>query len=375
MLLCLSPFSTAIFIGRAENGEVDMNVKAYVRRYKSYFFLAPCCILLLVACGLPPVPNNENVLSEQALPGNAVACFYENINYQGASFCATVDNPSLNSQWNNRISSVKVKRNFKVELFNNPRFTGLGLSTTANVRNLGTGNFDNLASSFRVGDGGSVNAACNLDARVTRDVTGIDGTLNFRLIEIYDQALVMTNSRLACSTLYRKASEVGPVLTPVNLIYRNIPKVVSTGVDSRGVSIRFSALHLQTFIANTTNTLPLADEFNALVIQELANVYQRKDRDGGGADSGVLSGIASFVGLKNGMIPRGATPNKNGKWNDGGSTTGYFLLWLDQTYPDSVYKLNLSLDDNDGKKWTTQTFQTITGKTLAQLWQAYRNSN
>ena len=66
----------------------------------------------------------------------------------------------------------------------------------------------------------------------------------------------------------------------------------------------------------------------------------------------------------------GAQANKEGTWNDGGATTGYFLLWLSEQYPDSVYKLNLSLGS---ETWTERAFEAITGKTVDELWQDYRD--
>ena len=44
-------------------------------------------------------------------------CFYEHVNYQGASFCATGDSSWIGGTWNDRVSSVKVAAGYKVTLY------------------------------------------------------------------------------------------------------------------------------------------------------------------------------------------------------------------------------------------------------------------
>jgi hypothetical protein len=120
------------------------------RRTVVKLIVALCCVLFLASCGDSDVLSNAEELSEQALPGNASACFYADSNYGGASFCSSTNNPQLNGTWNNRVSSVRVESGYQVELFNNANYGGTVLNLTSNTANLASRNFNNLASSFKI---------------------------------------------------------------------------------------------------------------------------------------------------------------------------------------------------------------------------------
>jgi hypothetical protein len=77
-------------------------------------------------------------------------CFYADINYQGESFCATGDSSWVGTQWNDRISSVKVSSGYEFTLFNDINFGGSGLSCACDVPSLVQYNFNDMTSSFRV---------------------------------------------------------------------------------------------------------------------------------------------------------------------------------------------------------------------------------
>ncbi|WNG13821.1 M12 family metallopeptidase [Cystobacter fuscus] len=77
-------------------------------------------------------------------------CFYSDVDYKGASFCATSDNSWVGAEWNDRISSVKVSPGFEFTLFNDINFGGSGLGCGCDIPNLVTHNFNDLTSSFRI---------------------------------------------------------------------------------------------------------------------------------------------------------------------------------------------------------------------------------
>jgi predicted chitinase len=86
-------------------------------------------------------------------------CFFEHINYQGASFCASSDSAWVGVPWNDRISSVRVPAGTRVELFFDINYGGRSLAISGDVANLVGLNFNDLASSFRIrGQGGGCNA-------------------------------------------------------------------------------------------------------------------------------------------------------------------------------------------------------------------------
>lgn len=107
----------------------------------------------------------------------------------------------------------------------------------------------------------------------------------------------------------------------------------------------------------------------------MTHMYQQNDSDKGGADGGLIEGIADTVRFKNGSTPENAQPDKNGAWNDGYRTTAFFLLWVDGRYDSFIYKLNLSMSNTDGKRLSPESFKTITGKSVDQLWNDYRNDD
>lgn len=84
------------------------------------------------------------------LPGGDAVCFYEHINYVGASFCASASSPWVGTVWNDRVSSVKVGSGQSVELFLDVNQTGRALQLGADEPDLRRANFNDLMSSFKV---------------------------------------------------------------------------------------------------------------------------------------------------------------------------------------------------------------------------------
>ncbi len=126
-----------------------------------------CIALLLAGCGgASDSPSAEaaandtqerSVESAQAvrapLAGESAICFYEHINYGGASFCAGTgsSNPWVGTIWNDRVSSVKIESGHEVELFLDIDYGGGGaVRLQADAPDLRTQKFNDLMSSFKV---------------------------------------------------------------------------------------------------------------------------------------------------------------------------------------------------------------------------------
>ena len=77
-------------------------------------------------------------------------CFYEHVNYVGASMCLAADSAWVGSGWNDRISSVKVPAGFKVQLFADINYGGKSITLTADNANLVPSGFNDTASSMRI---------------------------------------------------------------------------------------------------------------------------------------------------------------------------------------------------------------------------------
>lgn len=102
----------------------------------------------------PPAWAAAVIASSAALPVFAAdICFYEHINYQGASFCASADNAWVGGTWNDRVSSVRVPAGATVELYEHSNYGGRVLTLGADSANLVGLNFNDFASSFRIKTG------------------------------------------------------------------------------------------------------------------------------------------------------------------------------------------------------------------------------
>jgi hypothetical protein len=81
---------------------------------------------------------------------NTGVCFYTDADYRGESFCATGDNSWVGTQFNDRISSIKISAGYEWTVFNDINFAGAGISCGCDVPNLANHNFNDMISSFRV---------------------------------------------------------------------------------------------------------------------------------------------------------------------------------------------------------------------------------
>ena len=79
---------------------------------------------------------------------SGIACFFEHSNYGGASFCADTDSSWVGGTWNDRISSVKVKSGYQVQLFGDVNYGGAVKTLTGDTSSLP--DFNDQASSFKV---------------------------------------------------------------------------------------------------------------------------------------------------------------------------------------------------------------------------------
>ena len=103
-------------------------------------------------------------------------CFYEHVDYQGASFCADADSSWIGSTWNDRASSVKVRSGYQVDLFDDINYGGRKLTLSADTPNLVNVNFNDIVSSFRVRQGnGGVDLPVGNGVMTIKLVNGTNG--------------------------------------------------------------------------------------------------------------------------------------------------------------------------------------------------------
>ncbi|MCW7541294.1 basic secretory protein-like protein [Aquabacterium sp. A7-Y] len=307
----------------------------------------------------------------------SAACFYEHVNFQGASFCSNADNGWVGSSWNDRISSVKVAPGAQVTLHEHRNHGGRTLTLDGDTVNLVPLGMNDLASSFKVssGDGNTADLDVKCTPTVVLALEDTDPQRSRLFLDVSGdnpEAFMQDIGRKVCRTLYKRASEIRTA-SRVKLIVRYAPgEVAWKAGDGADITVMISTAHLQS-VKNQNRDV--GKEIKGILFHEMTHMYQQDDSDGHGADAGLIEGIADTVRFRNGFVPDGAQPNPNGRWNDGYRTTAFFLLWLDERYDSFIYQLNRTMDTQDGKTWTPESFKTITGKAVDQLWTDYRNAN
>lgn len=89
-------------------------------------------------------------LAPAARAATGAVCLYKDPNYGGASLCFSADKATMDTGWNNNVSSVKVTPGYQVTLFDKPSFASTSVVLTADTAKLAKLNFDNKTSSVRV---------------------------------------------------------------------------------------------------------------------------------------------------------------------------------------------------------------------------------
>ena len=83
-------------------------------------------------------------------PAAGQVCFFTDINYGGTSICTSASSTWVGSAWNDVISSVKVSAGTQAVLYGDINYAGGTLTLTADTPNLGSSNFNDLTSSYKI---------------------------------------------------------------------------------------------------------------------------------------------------------------------------------------------------------------------------------
>ncbi len=180
-------------------------------------------------------------------------------------------------------------------------------------------------------------------------------------------ALVQNISQDVCCVLYRNPSEP-PASSALKLIIRDSETVASKSGSGSNITVMISSRHLKN-ISNQGGDV--AKEVSGILYHELTHAFQNDNRGSGGAPSGVIEGIADFVRTRAGHVDIQ-------RWKAGGNpfdgyvTTSFFLIWLDNQYPDFVYRLNQQLAPQYAQRWSSKTFEQVTCRQVMPLWFEYQ---
>jgi hypothetical protein len=175
-------------------------------------------------------------------------------------------------------------------------------------------------------------------------------------------------TRDVCDTLYRKTIEAKNV-TQITVIVEDYDGISETYGSGTEATIHMSSRYMQK-VRDASGDL--GAELRGILYYQSTNMYQFDGGDGA-ANAWVVEGVADFVRHAGGYLADDQR-KAGGKYNDGFTTTAFFLIWLDARYPDFVYELNQSLIPNPSAPWSSQAFADITGESVADLWATYQQS-
>jgi hypothetical protein len=185
-------------------------------------------------------------------------------------------------------------------------------------------------------------------------------------------ATVQQMGRDICRYLYRTAEEVRPA-NEIELIVDPMYTGIAGKSGNVGkVRVRFGANYLASFAGDVSR------EVKGILYHEMTHIYQNDDKpEGQGA--GGWPGLAQYyeshadaVRTHMGFSSCGA-PNKTGQWDTGAyCARAHWWLFLENRYPDFLYKLNLQMRGGDNMVWTPARGATIANKSFEVLWSEYQ---
>ena len=129
------------------------------------------------------------------------------------------------------------------------------------------------------------------------------------------------------------------------------------------------------FFSNKANQNLLADEIFGVVVHELTHAWQWATKlnaptDNSKAPFGVIEGVADFVRLNSGYIPKhwNEEKSKSKTWDAGYETSGYFFYWIETRRPGFI----VSMNEKVGRfGWRDELIKEICGRSADALWREY----
>ncbi len=177
-----------------------------------------------------------------------------------------------------------------------------------------------------------------------------------------------------CQTLYKDVNEV-PHFEELIFELEHREGVAYKAGNSPRITINLSTKYLEDVYAQNGDEAILY-EIAGVNWHELTHAYQHVPQNAGGYNGGTeffgfIEGSADAVRILAGYHNT-RSPYEGGHWNDGYTTTGFFIEWVQKSYDqDFLYKLNQSCLTID--PWNfDEACETILGKSVADLWNEYQ---
>ncbi|MDR3627643.1 MAG: basic secretory protein-like protein [Ignavibacteriaceae bacterium] len=173
-----------------------------------------------------------------------------------------------------------------------------------------------------------------------------------------------------CRVLYHDPGEA-PKIKQISLVVDTLNGVAYTnGIAVSSEMTLFSSNYLSSIMSNRSKSAVIS-EIEGVLAHEETHIWQ-KNADYGSTDGwSVIEGEADAVRYLTGHdnIKR---RSQGGKWTDGYTTTGFFIVWLQQNKDkDFLYKLNQYVGTHYEFNWDVAC-QHILNEAVVDLWNEYQ---
>jgi PKD repeat protein len=186
-----------------------------------------------------------------------------------------------------------------------------------------------------------------------------------------------------CKSIYRNVQEI-PAFDSLTIILEYYEGVAGKSGAPPHITISFSTKYIQERYKNDgNNAANIAYEMKGVLWHEITHAYQNVPKNAGDYRSGTdfyafIEGEADYVRIFNGFHKtRAATPG--GTYNDGYTTTAFFLVYIAKTYFAADYKnfgylLNGTAIGLNTKWSMNKALLMLIGKPVDILWKEYQLS-
>jgi hypothetical protein len=217
----------------------------------------------------------------------------------------------------------------------------------------GAGNDGGAAATDGPPVSAELDAACTLmTATFMNQMPASGGGAVFNMQVPDPQALMKQIAKQDCLVLYDDVATVKKISAITLVIESPGSGVAATGGGRTG----FSAAYIAGIKGN------ILYELEGVISHEFTHIYQNNKGPGW-----MIEGMADFVRYRAGYFKL-TNRRKGGNYDDAYQTTGFFLSWVDDQYPNFGRKLNQAMKTGAD----ISTFMTLTGKSVTDLWAEYQ---
>lgn len=175
-----------------------------------------------------------------------------------------------------------------------------------------------------------------------------------------------------CRLLYKTPDEV-PEISKVLLVVKDMEGVAYTsGLEKPTEKTTvFSSRYLKSVNDRLKERAKIINEIDGVITHETVHIYQKSSKKHTSDHGSVIEGIADAIRYWAG-VDSISRRKKGGTWTGAYTTTGFFIIWLQENYDkDFLYKLNKYIGNNDEFHWD-EAMKKLLNKPVQTLWDEYQ---